>query len=177
MVYGIVSSMTVTLIVYSEVGMVTTFKSSADVERSVEKSRAGNSNFLARRNGDDSRSEDEEGCEIWREILEGLGYTVLLRRMARAVDLYKVTTSDIDRFTGCMMPHMGGIEAYERSRELALSAMILMTGYSAATVQSRSSSKVNSWKSRCIVLQKPYNVEGLGRKIVRCWINPKKRDR
>ena len=66
-----------------------------------------------------------------------------------------------------VMPRMGGWEAYERIRELRGDIpLILMTGYSSETVQSqfvKRNELVGDLGTN--VLQKPYNVEGLGRKV------------
>ena len=66
-----------------------------------------------------------------------------------------------------VMPRMGGIEAYERIRELGGDVpLILMTGYSSETVQSRFVEQNELMKELdAVVLQKPYTVEGLGRKV------------
>ena len=78
-----------------------------------------------------------------------------------------------------VMPRMGGWEAYERIRELRGDIpLILMTGYSAATVQSRFVKQSELMEELgAIVLQKPYNVEGLGRKIREVLDKSKKRGR
>jgi DNA-binding NtrC family response regulator len=62
---------------------------------------------------------------------------------------------------------MGGIEAYERMRGQGGDVpLILMTGYSTETVQSRFVKRNKSTEeSGAVVLQKPYSVEGLGRKV------------
>jgi len=146
------SSMTVTLMSTARWGMVRPQIFLPIVERSVEKVElaiqlpllGGTETILV--------AEDEEGLRnLARDILEGLGYTVLLavewRRGGRSIQS-KPRAIDL-LLLDVVMPHMGGIEAYERIRELGTDVqLILMTGYSAATVQSGSSSKVNSWKSR-----------------------------
>jgi len=114
-------------------------------------------------------------------LLRGLGYTVLLASNGEeAVGLYKANHERIDLLLlDVVMPHMGGIEAYERIRELGTDVqLILMTGYSAATVQSRFVKQSELMEELgAIVLQKPYNVEGLGRKIREVLDKSKKRDR
>ncbi len=85
-----------------------------------------------------------------------------------AVDMYKANRERIDMLLlDVVMPRMSGIEAYQRIRELGGDVpMIFMTGYSTETVQSRFVKQNELMEELgAMVLQKPYNVEGLGRKI------------
>ena len=66
-----------------------------------------------------------------------------------------------------VMPRMGGAEAYERIKDLGADVpLIFMTGYSSETVQSRFV-KPNKFTAdlKVTVIQKPYNVNGLGHKV------------
>lgn len=66
-----------------------------------------------------------------------------------------------------VMPRMGGMQAYERIREIGGDMpAIFMTGYSSETVQSQfvEPSRLME-ESGAFFLQKPYSVEGLGRKV------------
>jgi CheY-like chemotaxis protein len=62
---------------------------------------------------------------------------------------------------------MGGIEAYKQIRELSGDVPLLfMTGYSVEAVQTRFGKQDGFLEeSGAMVLQKPYNVEGLGRRV------------
>jgi CheY-like chemotaxis protein len=66
-----------------------------------------------------------------------------------------------------VMPRMGGHEAFERIHAISPEVPVLfMTGYSSETVQSRFL-KQNKFIEDlgAPVIQKPYNVEAIGRKI------------
>ena len=171
MVYGIVKQHEGHINVYSEMGQGTTFKIFLPiVESAVEKERqtvqlpllGGAEAILV--------AEDEEVLrKLARDILEGLGYTVLLAKNGEeAVDLYQANREHIDMLLfDVVMPRMGGIEAYKRIRELGGDVpLIFMTGYSVETVQSRFV-KQNEFLEELspVVLQKPYTVDGLGRKV------------
>ena len=66
-----------------------------------------------------------------------------------------------------VMPRMGGPDAYERMRELGGDIpLIFITGYSAELVQSRFVKHTRLVEEMgAAVMQKPYNVDGLGRKV------------
>lgn len=101
--------------------------------------------------------------------MEGLGYTVLLAQDGKqAVEMYEQTREQIGMLLfDVVMPHMSGWEAYERIRELGGRVPLLfMTGYSAETVQSRfiKQNKLIEEPGTKII-QKPYSVDGLGRKV------------
>jgi PAS domain S-box-containing protein len=171
MVYGIVKQHDGHINVFSEEGSGTTFKIFLPVdEQAVEKeglevqlpSLGGTETILV--------AEDEEALRnLAREILEGLGYTVLLAKNGEeAVEMYKERRKQIDLLLlDVVMPRIGGWEAHERIRELGGDApLIFMTGYSSETVQSQFDKQNRSLEaSGAVVLQKPYNVGELGRKI------------
>ena len=171
MVYGIVKQHDGHINVYSEMGHGTTFKIFLPiVESAVEKEGlliqlpllGGTETILV--------AEDEEALRnLARDILEGLDYTVLLAKNGEeAVDIHKANRERIDMLLlDVVMPRMGGIEAYKRIRELSGDVpLIFMTGYSVETVQSRFVQPNELMEELgAMVLQKPYTVERLGRKV------------
>ena len=98
-----------------------------------------------------------------------MGYTVLMAENGEdAVEIYAVNRERIDMLLlDVVMPRMGGAEAYERIRGQGGDVpLIFMTGYSSETVQSRFVKQDRSVEDLgAAVIQKPYNIEGLGRKI------------
>jgi CheY-like chemotaxis protein len=115
-------------------------------------------------------AEDEEALQnLARDVLVGLGYTVLLAKDGEeAVEMYREHRDRIDLLLlDIVMPRMGGPEAYERIREQGGDVpLILMTGYSTETVQSRFVKQNRLIEElNVVVIPKPYNVEGLGRKV------------
>jgi len=93
---------------------------------------------------------------------------LLAKNGEEAVEMYEQNREQVDLLLlDVVMPRMGGIEAYEPIREIGGDVpLILMTGYSAATVQSRFVKENGLMEELgAMVLQKPYNVEGLGRKV------------
>jgi signal transduction histidine kinase len=171
MVYGIVKQHDGHINVYSEEGHGTTFKIFLPVvESAVDKETlaiqlpllGGAETILV--------AEDEESLSLLaRDVLEGLGYTVLLAKNGEeAVEMYKQNRDRIDLLLlDVVMPRMGGWEAYERICELGGDTpLIFMTGYSSETVQSRFVKRSTLMgELGPMLLQKPYNVEGLGRKV------------
>jgi signal transduction histidine kinase len=171
MVYGIVKQHDGHINVYSKVGHGTTFKIYLPVVESAVETEApiiqppllgGTETILV--------AEDEEALRgLARDVLEGLGYKVLLAKNGEeAVEVYGQNREQVSLLLlDVVMPRMGGWEAYERIRELGGDVpLIFMTGYSSETVQSRFVKQNKSMEeSGAVVLQKPYNVEGLGRKI------------
>jgi PAS domain S-box-containing protein len=171
MVYGIIKQHDGHINVYSEPGYGTTFKIFLPVdEKTVEKEvlavqlplLGGTETILV--------AEDEEALRhLAKDVLEGLGYTVLLTKNGEeAVEAYSQNPQRIDMLLlDVVMPRMGGWEAYEQIRKSGGDVpLILMTGYSSEKVQSRfikqNGSKV---ELDMVVLRKPYNVEGMGRKV------------
>jgi signal transduction histidine kinase/DNA-binding response OmpR family regulator len=171
MVYGIIKQHEGHINVYSEVGHGTTFEIflpavESDVEKEAQAVQlpllGGTETILV--------AEDEEALRnLAKNVLEGLGYTVLLAENGeQAVEIYTKNREQIGLLLfDVVMPRIGGWEAYERIRELGGDVpLIFMTGYSSETVQSRFVKQNKSIEELgAVVLQKPYNIEGLGRKI------------
>ncbi len=171
MVYGIVKQHDGHINVYSEVGQGTTFNVFLPVdEQAVAQERqalqlpllGGPETILV--------AEDEAALRVLaRDVLESLGYTVLMAQNGEeAVELYAAQPERIDLLLfDVVMPRMGGWEAYEQIRQLGRRVpLIFVTGYSSETVQSRFV-KPNKLLEDLgsVVMQKPYSLEGLGRKV------------
>ena len=158
---------------YSEPGLGTTFKIYLPVDKKSVKENVlpklpsflgGTETILV--------AEDEEPLRnLAKGTLEELGYTVLLAKNGEeAVEIFSANRERIDLFlSDVVMPQMGGSEAFERICEMGGNVpLIFMTGYSSETVQSRFvvPEKTTAEQLGAVVIQKPYNVEELGR-IVR----------
>ncbi len=172
MAYGIIKQHDGHINVHSEVGLGTTFKIFLPVdEKAVEKEKqvrqlpllGGTETILV--------AEDEEALRnLARDVLEGMGYTVLVADNGEeAVEVFAQLGENIDMLLfDVVMPRMGGLEAYQRIRERSGVdvPLIFMTGYSTETVQSRFvNQNVPVEELGATVIQKPYSVEGLGRKV------------
>ncbi len=78
--------------------------------------------------------DDEEAVrEVGEELLEAMGYRVLLARDGKeAIELYKKNRDDIDIvLLDIVMPRMGGGEVYDRMKEINPNIkVLLLSGYS-----------------------------------------------
>jgi two-component system cell cycle sensor histidine kinase/response regulator CckA len=171
MVYGIIKQHDGHINVYSEVGYGTSFKIFLPIEESdIEKEAVALQLPLLGGTETILVAEDEEALRnLAKDILEGLDYTVLLAKNGEeAIEMFGEHRERIDLLLlDVVMPRMGGWEAYQRMREINGDVpLILMTGYSAETVHSRFVKQNELMEaSGATVLQKPYNVDGLGRKV------------
>lgn len=170
-VYGIVKQHDGYIHLYSEIGQGTAFKIYLPViEQSEIKKKeivqlpllGGTETILV--------AEDEEALRrLSRDVLEGLGYKVLMAcNGEEALEMFSAQQKQIDMLLfDVVMPRMSGHEAYEKIHSISPQIpVIFMTGYSTETVQSRFL-KQNDFveKTGTPLIQKPYNIEALGRKI------------
>jgi CheY-like chemotaxis protein/two-component sensor histidine kinase len=171
MVYGIVKQHDGHINVYSELRHGTTFKIFLPVDdKAIEEESVAMELHLLGGTETILVAEDEEVLRnLARNVLEGLGYKVLLvENGEEAVKLYEEYGERIDLLLlDVVMPRIGGWEAYEQIRKLRGDVpLIFMTGYSSETVQSRFVKQNKSIEELgAVVIQKPYNLDGLGRKV------------
>jgi CheY-like chemotaxis protein len=111
-------------------------------------------------------AEDNEGLrEAAREMLEGLGYRVILASDGgQAVQLFKTNADRIDlAILDVVMPGLTGPDAYlQISIHQASTPVIFTTGYTAEAAS------LNSLVDKdALFLQKPYSLKSLGQMIRR----------
>ncbi len=115
-------------------------------------------------------AEDEESLgKLAKDVLEASGYTVLLAKNGEeACKIYRENPERVDLLLlDVVMPRMSGTEVYERIRAAGGDLpVIFMTGYSTETVQNRFIKQSESIAgARAAIVQKPYSVELIERKI------------
>ncbi|HUI10697.1 MAG TPA: ATP-binding protein [Bacteroidota bacterium] len=102
-------------------------------------------------------------CEIARDMLAGLGYTVYVEHDGKSgADLYRIRQAMIDLILlDINMPVMGGKQAFEVLRAInPRCRIIIVTGYGREGVEtSKFSSQVNGF------MQKPFQLEMLALKV------------
>ncbi|MBA3243265.1 MAG: PAS domain-containing protein, partial [Acidobacteria bacterium] len=172
MVYGIVKQHDGHIHVDSASGRGTTFKVFLPVDdKAVEKEHQ--TQQLPLRGGTETIliAEDEEALrKLSKDVLETLGYTVLLAKNGEeAVEIYTANRHRIKLLLfDVVMPRLSGSEAFEQIHEMGCGdvPLIFMTGYSSETVQSRFIEQNKLIEDvGAVVIQKPYSLEGLGRKV------------
>jgi CheY-like chemotaxis protein len=108
--------------------------------------------------------DDEEMIiEVGRELLEELGYTVILARSGReAVDVYRQECNRIDLvIMDMIMPNMGGGETFDRLKKInSESKVLLSSGYS---VDGQATKILERGCDGFI--QKPFNMQQLSNKV------------
>ncbi len=108
--------------------------------------------------------DDEEVIlEVGKELLEGMGYRVLIAKDGKgAIEVYEENRDDIDMvLLDMVMPNMGGGEAYDRMKKVNPNIRVLLSsGYSidgeATAILERG---CNGF------IQKPFNIKELSAKI------------
>jgi two-component system, cell cycle sensor histidine kinase and response regulator CckA len=172
MAYGIVKQHGGHINVYSEPGRGTTFKIFLPaVEHDVAAKRGEPTVSMAGGTETILVADDEEALrELSRDVLEELGYTVLMAENGEhAVELYQENADRIDLLLfDVVMPALGGSEAYRRIVELAgrRVPLVLMTGYSEEILNSpyvKQGEFIDL--EEVTVIQKPYTLEALGRTV------------
>lgn len=163
-VYGVVQNHGGFINLESEVGHGTTFSvylprvfvKSPAVTRQRQRIPHGTENVLII---DDELSV----CEIARDMLQELGYTVYVEHNGRdGVESYRIRRAVIDLILlDINMPVMGGKDAFELLRAMDPAVrIIIVTGYGKGTVEtSKFSSEVNGF------IQKPFQMETLALKV------------
>lgn len=171
MVYGIVKQHDGHIHVESEVGKGTTFEMFLPVdERNVQADKIVPMKRVHRGTETILVAEDEVSLRtIAKDALESLGYTVLLAKDGdEAVELFRTNRDQIQLMLfDVIMPRMSGIRAYEQIHKLEPNVpLILMTGYSSETVQSRFiQSETSADDLGAAVIQKPFDLDILGQRV------------
>jgi PAS domain S-box-containing protein len=163
-VYGVVQNHGGFINLESEIGRGTTFLVYLPRISAAAPARARRRQRLPRGTENVLIIDDELSvCEIARDMLTGLGYTVLVEHDGRAgVETYRTRQAIIDLILlDINMPVMGGKEAFELLRNINPNVRIMIvTGYGKGTIEtSKFSSEVNGF------IQKPFQLETLAMKV------------
>jgi CheY-like chemotaxis protein len=163
--YGVVQNHGGFINLESEVGRGTTFLVHFPRVATVTPSAARQKRKRLARGRENILVVDDEMsvCEIARDMLSELGYTVVLQHDGRAgVEFYRTRQASIDLILlDVNMPLMDGIQAFEELRRLnPMARVIFLTGYGKESVElSTLPADANG------LLQKPFQVEDLAAKV------------
>jgi signal transduction histidine kinase len=166
-VFGVIKQHGGFVHLYSEPGMGTTFRVYLPAGSGVSEPRAPVGNNQTPRGTETILlAEDNEGLrEAAREMLEGLGYRVILATDgAQAVQLFKANARRIDlAILDVVMPGLTGPDVYlQISIHQASTPVIFTTGYTAEAASLNSLVDTDA-----VFLQKPYSLRSLGQMIRR----------
>ncbi|MBI3649922.1 MAG: PAS domain S-box protein [Acidobacteria bacterium] len=165
-VFGIIQQHNGLIHVYSEMGIGTTFKVYLPAHQSAFAAPQLQAEEVPLPNGKETIliGEDDETLQrLARSALEGLGYKVLLANNGEEVlRQFTAHRDQIDLLIlDMVMPRCGGYEAYQEIQKLnGAMPVIFVTGYSTEMTRHTLVPETNA-----VVLQKPYGVAELGRKV------------
>ena len=165
--YGIIKNHEGIINVYSEKGKGSTFNiylPATDAEGIAQRAESERRSEILRGTETVLLVDDEEMIiDVGQDLLETLGYTVLLAKSGReGIETYKKNKDKIDMvLLDMIMPEMGGSETYERLKEINSDIKVLLSsGYSingpAKEILSRG---CNGF------IQKPFSMKDLSQKL------------
>ena len=168
--YGIVKQHEGLLEAESEPGRGTTFKIYLPLAENAAGEEAKAATTPPPPRGDETilLAEDEESLRrLAKDVLEDLGYTVLLAEDGeQAVERFAGARVDL-LLLDVVMPRLSGFEAYRRIRTMGDGApVIFVSGYGAEAMERNYGERsALAEELGAVLIQKPYNVEDLGRKV------------
>jgi PAS domain S-box-containing protein len=163
--YGVVQNHGGYVNLESEVGRGTTFSVCLPRVATVARSAAKQARQRLPRGRENILVIDDEMsvCEIARDMLTDLGYSIMVQHDGRAgVEYYRSRQASVDLvLLDVNMPHLGGIQAFEELRRMnPLVRVIFLTGYGKESTELASlPPDANGF------LQKPFQVEDLAAKV------------